>query len=444
MPHSQINDNTGTSSRPSSYSNIVNSPSKKQAILLPYEEDTTLIEYIVAIGRMIGPEKILSASKISNKRICVYLNSEKTANNFVEDHQHITIQDKQIMVRKLVSTSRKITLSNVHPCIPNSILLDQLRKFNIKPTSAIHNLHVNLTSKNIPQEELAHYAHIKSFRRAIYIENSVNLDIPDSFIIIYDNETYRIFINDGESKCHLCGENNHHASQCPKPNDIHPLELQSHISVHPTSELDETTFQDKIRKARQVRDGQNNETSEIINTDSPTNIKITEDNSKLPNQENHEKSTPMEITTISTKRPLPSNGSDISSPSIINPSPKKSKSQEHKQLSTLPSGIKTAIQEFASSEANIHNIPSLDLEEYIEELLASKSTNIHVKDYTENCDQFLDTLALLRLNIKHKGTKNRITRNINHLRPQLAQEDSENSKLPLQDDDSDQDESSQW
>jgi len=37
-------------SRPASYSHIVNSPSKKQALLLPYEEETKLIEYIVAIS----------------------------------------------------------------------------------------------------------------------------------------------------------------------------------------------------------------------------------------------------------------------------------------------------------------------------------------------------------------------------------------------------------
>jgi len=75
--------NPGTYVHPASCSHTVNSPSKKQALLLPYVEETKLIEYIVAIGQLIGPQKILSASKISNKRICVYLDNEITANKFV-------------------------------------------------------------------------------------------------------------------------------------------------------------------------------------------------------------------------------------------------------------------------------------------------------------------------------------------------------------------------
>ena len=125
--------------QPLSYSRVLKPTiSKKQAVLLPCSDNTTLIEYVVGMGRLIGPANVLSASKISNKRVCIYLDSENTVENFMKTHRAITVNNNRIEVRKLVASSKRIILSNVQTCIPNAIILDALHKHRIKTTSAIH------------------------------------------------------------------------------------------------------------------------------------------------------------------------------------------------------------------------------------------------------------------------------------------------------------------
>ena len=81
---------SGTFTQNTSYARVVKAyPSRKQAILLPYKDDLPLIDYVVAIGRFIGPKIILSASKILKKRICIYLSSETVVNKLLENHKII-------------------------------------------------------------------------------------------------------------------------------------------------------------------------------------------------------------------------------------------------------------------------------------------------------------------------------------------------------------------
>jgi len=51
-------------------------PTKKQALLLPSDEGIPLFNYILAVGRQIGPSNILTASKISKQLVCIYLSTE--------------------------------------------------------------------------------------------------------------------------------------------------------------------------------------------------------------------------------------------------------------------------------------------------------------------------------------------------------------------------------
>jgi len=122
---------------------------------MPYDEDLTLIEYVVPIGRIVGPQKILSAPKISKKRICIYLDSEKSVGSLLQNHTNITVKDKNVTLRKLVAPSCRLILLNVQTCIPNYVLLEALCNLNIKPVSSIHKLHIGLTSESIEKLELA-------------------------------------------------------------------------------------------------------------------------------------------------------------------------------------------------------------------------------------------------------------------------------------------------
>jgi len=245
---------TKTSNNTSSYANTLKTiPTKKQAILLPSDSETNLIDYVIGLGRVIGPQYILSASKISKNRICIYLDSENTVESFIKTGGQITVNNEIITARKLVSPSKRIILSNVHSCIPNYIILDALREINLKTCSAIHNLHIGTSSKTFTEEELSKYKHITSFRRGVYIDDTNNTTLPNSLLINYDNENHRIFINDGELRCHICSENSHNADQCPtiENTSTMPGDEESGLIVQPETSL---TFQEKLQIARNTRD----------------------------------------------------------------------------------------------------------------------------------------------------------------------------------------------
>jgi len=199
-----------------SYSRIVQStPSKKQAVLIPANDETNLIEYVISLGKIVGPHNIISASKIANKRICVYLNSERTVDNFITNFGKLEVKGEVIKVRRLVTPSKRIILSNVHTCLPNSIIMDALQQANVKTVSAIHELHIGLTTDTIPDHKLQKYKHVTSFRRAVFIEENDAAPLPNSFLVHFENESFRIFVNDNDQRCHQCSELGHNAASCP-------------------------------------------------------------------------------------------------------------------------------------------------------------------------------------------------------------------------------------
>ncbi|XKL69146.1 hypothetical protein PGB90_006915 [Kerria lacca] len=142
------------------------------------------------------------------------LDEEKTADEFVKTHQTININNRILDVRKLIAPAKKLILSNVHTCIPNSLILDALHSFKIKTVSAIFDLHINTANDKYDKNKVNEYAHIASFRRGIYVINEDDAQFPDSLLIQFDGETYRIFVNDSELRCHICQGLGHNASQC--------------------------------------------------------------------------------------------------------------------------------------------------------------------------------------------------------------------------------------
>ena len=90
----------------------------------------------------------------------------------------------------------------------------------MKTVSSIHNLHIGPASDSIAETELAKYSDVVHFRRGVYIEDDDNITIPDSLLILFQNDSYRIFINANGHQCLLCNDPNRNADQCPSKNDL--------------------------------------------------------------------------------------------------------------------------------------------------------------------------------------------------------------------------------
>lgn len=129
-------------------------PKREQAIILDTADDLRLSDYVLSIGSIVGPKNIISASRIANNRICIYLSNKQIAENIVNLHQLIKINGIDIKVRKLIP-SRRILISNVCSSIPHQIIEDVLKQQGLKLVSQITTL-----KAGIPGDE---YSHIESF-----------------------------------------------------------------------------------------------------------------------------------------------------------------------------------------------------------------------------------------------------------------------------------------
>ena len=136
-------------------------PKKDQAIVFNAIEDTKLLDYILAVGTLIGPKNIIFSSRISNNRICIYLSSKAIVDKLINERTPFKINNKILYGRRLITPSQRLVLSNVCPTIPNHILVTEFEGKNLSLLSSI-----TYRKINIPDPE---YTHVLSFRRQVFI-----------------------------------------------------------------------------------------------------------------------------------------------------------------------------------------------------------------------------------------------------------------------------------
>jgi hypothetical protein len=190
-------------------------PKKEQAIVFDAVDEVSQIEYIKKIGDIVKPINIISISKISKKRFCIFLNSKELVTELISKHKTIEIQNKLIHIRHLYNPDKRFILANVYNNIPNSTILEALRYHDIIPTSSITCLRAGIQLKG--------YAHILSFRRQLFIKAKDLPKMPSSILINYDGTNHRIFISDDQVTCFNCKMTGRVASKCP-----HIIESQNY------------------------------------------------------------------------------------------------------------------------------------------------------------------------------------------------------------------------
>jgi hypothetical protein len=101
-------------------------PKMDQAIVMNSVDGIKQTQYIIALNKITDSINIIFASRISNNRFCIFLKSQQIANDIINKHSAIHIDNIEIPIRKLINPSKRIILSNVYPTIPNNIITGAL------------------------------------------------------------------------------------------------------------------------------------------------------------------------------------------------------------------------------------------------------------------------------------------------------------------------------
>lgn len=130
----------------------------------------------------------------------------------MKSHGHIIVNNNKIYARKLLSSAKKVVLSNVSAVIPNEVLQTYItQNLGFKLVSPISILRVH------PLDE--EFGHIVSWRRQVYVSNLEDIKCPNSFLLSYNDRDYRIFVTCDDLVCFKCNSTGHKASECTRNGD---------------------------------------------------------------------------------------------------------------------------------------------------------------------------------------------------------------------------------
>lgn len=151
----------------------------KVAIIADSIEETSITDYACAIAKLSGKSAIRFVCRISNDRVCVYLDSRQSALQLLRKHPTIVVRDTVVGIRPLISSSKRIILSGVSPSIPNERIEKFLADSDIKATSRLSYLRATIREPG--------FGRVLSFRRQIYTDAGDVTKIPKSFVIYHDD-----------------------------------------------------------------------------------------------------------------------------------------------------------------------------------------------------------------------------------------------------------------
>ena len=170
-------------------------------------DDTSLQDYALSIGKLIGPKSVRYISKISNNRICAYLDKKETVLHLTNLLKTITVDNNTLNLRPTLTPAQRIILSDVSPVIPNSEFEKIFKRNNVKLCSRTSTLKAGMTDPE--------YTRILSFKRQIYIDPDDIAKIPSTFLITFEYTSYRIFTSIDSLLCFRCKQESHLAKDCP-------------------------------------------------------------------------------------------------------------------------------------------------------------------------------------------------------------------------------------
>ena len=192
-----------------SFSTIVQqekTQTRDQGIILDAIEGYTVEEYAIALAKVINPKDILYVSRINGSRICFYLSNKQLVDTLLEKKTKLIIGNEHLEIKSLVSKAPRIIISNVQPCIPTSLITEELNKLNVFPISRISTMKAGIQSSAL--------SHLLSFRKQMYVRPEDVCKIPAHMRITHESVNFWIYFSSEKMTCFKCKEEGHLAKYC--------------------------------------------------------------------------------------------------------------------------------------------------------------------------------------------------------------------------------------
>ena len=215
--------------------------------------------------------------------VCVYLSSNYNKN------QVIIIKDYTLTVKPLNNRNKRVVISNVHPVIPNDVIVNTLKRHGINIVSHITELRASLVKPG--------KAHILSFRRQFYIKDEDVNKLPNTLQLSHDETSYWTFLSTDSTACFLCKKTGHIAKMCPLATTEVINNSQQYNSVDPTQRALSSLDQLPV-------DSSQNAVITIHNNTLENSITVSHDNNlelkNINNVNDKHNKRPLSITTSET------------------------------------------------------------------------------------------------------------------------------------------------
>lgn len=204
-------------------------PTRDQAIVVDSVDGFPLKDYALAIAKVVDPLNVIGFSRISQNRVCYYLNNKQLVDDLISKEAKITVGNSVLPVRPLNSRSVRIVISNVQLCIPDILIENELKNLGIITVSKLQ--HVK-SGVNLPG-----FSHWRSFRRQVFVHpDSVNR-VPPSLQITHEGISYHVYLTSANMTCAICSQEGHMAKYCKETGiqDVLPTSIRDNEESHDNS-----------------------------------------------------------------------------------------------------------------------------------------------------------------------------------------------------------------
>lgn len=369
-------------------------PKKEQAIIFHSAENLKLFDYVKSIGDIIGPKNILFASRISNNRICIYLNKIEIVDQLVKNNPIIRVCDLDLPIRRLVTPAKRIVISNVCPSIPHELIETALKDFELQLVSPITFLRAG-----IPDDE---YSHILSFRRQVYITPpNDDYQLQTSLVIPFENNAHRIFLSTDRMECFLCKETGHIATNCPNSQIASPLQPQVSTPSSPQPNATVETPSPTTPGQKRPPSSLNDSTESHLENDPPSNSNI------MP--------PPKQVLQDKPKKPA-----------------KKKARTDSADSSKITENSQQIIKHLYTKTPQAFSTPVENLLAFLENTYGCNNPFVEAQQITNDVKSLLSDMFIIYPSLTERSLKNRFTRLMKKLKNDLQLESEEMDSITSQ------------